>query len=120
MANKRAFKKYAEALGATICEEMMMVYYNVEGADQDKIAKAIEKVLGTTSAAKSNANITFDKGVRAFENYKEYSEAKKSFFRAMFNKISVDFSQQIDEALKLFNSAVPAAAKESNKAAATE
>lgn len=115
MGNKREFKKYAEALGASICEEMMFVYYNVEGADQDKIAKALEKVLGATAVAKSNANITFDKGVRAFESYKEYSEAKHNFFRAMFNKISVDFSAEIDEALKLFNSAVPEKVKESNK-----
>lgn len=120
MANKREFKKYAEAVGASACDAMMVNYYNVEGVDKEAIAKAIEKVLGAVGAACSNANITFDKGVKAFPDLKTYSAEKKAFFKKLFEKISFDFTAEIDEALKLFNAAIPQAIKDANKKAVAE
>ncbi len=117
MANKRVFKKYVEALGASICDEMMISYYNVEGIDKDKVSAAIAKVLGAIGAATSQANVFFDKGVRAFESNQEYSKAKRAFFRQLFSKISSDFSQEIDEALKEFNAAIPEKARLQQKEA---
>lgn len=117
MANKREFKKYTEALGAALCDEMMISYYNVEGIDKEKVSNAIAKVLGAIGMATSNSNIFFDKGAKAFENKKEYSKARKEFFKKLFDKINSDFTGTIDEALKEFNSAIPAAVKEENKKA---
>ena len=117
MANKREFKKYADALGSSACEQMVYVYDTVENVDKDKVAKAVEKVLCAVAAAKANADVTFDKGVKAFENLAEYSKAKKDFYRQLFTKINEDFHSQIDEALKLFNEAVPEEQKQANKAA---
>ena len=117
MANKRDFKKYVEALGSSACESMVDVYDNVENVDKDGIAKAIEKVLCAVAAAKSNADVTFDRGVKAFANLGEYSKAKKEFYRQLFTKVNEDFFSQIDEALKLFNESVPEEKKEENKAA---
>ena len=115
MANKREFKKYADAVGASIIDEMISSYYNDEGADRDKIAQAIEKVLGAVGSAKCNANITFDRGFKSFENAAEYSKAKKAFYVALFDKIDTEFDETINEALKLFNEALPASVKASNK-----
>lgn len=115
MANKREFKKYVEALGASACETMMFTYYNVDGSNRDEIAKAIEKVLGAIGAAQSNANITFDKGVKAFPSIEEYSREKKNFYKKLFVKINSDFDKEIEEALKVFNAAIPADVKESQK-----
>lgn len=117
MANKRDFKKYAEALGSSACEQMVYVYDSVENVDKDKVAEAIEKVLCAVAAAKANADVTFDKGVKAFANLKEYSVAKKNFYRQLFSKINDDFYAQIDEALKIFNQAVPEEVKKENKEA---
>lgn len=118
MANKREFKKYVEAVGASACQAMMSTYYNVEGADKKAITKAIEQVLGAVGAAQAHANIYFDKGHKAFENMREYSKAKKEFFVKLFDKINDDFNSEIDAALKTFNAAIPAAAKEAQKQAA--
>jgi len=115
MANKREFKKYADALGASIIDEMISAYYNVEGADRDKIAHAMETVLGAIGKAKNNANITFDKGVSAFGGIEEYAKAKKVFFRSLFDKIETEFSEEVNAALKLFNAALPAEEKARNK-----
>lgn len=115
--NKQEFKKAVEAIGASICNEMMTVYYNEEGVDQDKISQAVAKVLGATGAAKSNANIFFDKGHKAFADEKEYKKAKSDFFKKLFKRIHEDFNAEISAALKLFNDAVPAAVKEANKQA---
>ncbi len=45
MANKREFKKYVDAIGASVIDEMIAAYYNVEKSDKDKIAEAMQKVL---------------------------------------------------------------------------
>lgn len=115
MANKREFKKYVDALGASVIDEMVSAFYNVKGADKDKISKAIEMTLGAIGKAKNNANVFFDKGTRAFDSVEEYSKAKKDFFRSLFNKIETEFSDDVNAALKLFNEALPEDEKARNK-----
>lgn len=117
MPNKREFKKYADALGASVIEEMMVAYYNVEGADRNAIADAVGKVLAAIEDAKDKSNIYFDRGVKAFADHKEYSKAKREFFRALFNKIENEFGEQIDAALKEFNAALPESYKTAQKEA---
>lgn len=115
MPNKREFKKYADAMGASIIDEMISAYYNVEGVDRDKIAEAMEKVLAAIGKAKNNANIFFDRGAKAFADRKEYGVARHKFFRALFDKINTEFSEEVNESLKLFNAALPAEEKARNK-----
>lgn len=117
MANKREFKKYVEAVGASACDAMMATYYNVEGADKEAIEKAIVKVLGAVGEAKVNSNVAFDKGVKAFENQSDYSKAKGEFFNKLFDKINGDFAKNIDDALKIFNATIPQAVKDEYKKA---
>jgi len=120
MANKREFKKYVDALAASLCDEMMYSYYTVEGADKDAIAKSIENVLVASEKARMNSNVFFDRGVRAFESEEAYLKTKKEFFKSLFKKIAKEFSDEIDAALKNFNGALPADEKARNKAAAAE
>lgn len=115
MANKREFKKYVVAVGASACDEMMLAFYNVEGIDKNAVSNAVEKVLGATAAACSNANVFFDKGAKAFSDRKEYSKAKKEFFVKLFEKINSDFTKELDDAVKIFNAAIPENVKEQNK-----
>ena len=116
MANKRDFKKYVESVGAAICDEMMIAFYNVEGIDQEKTQESIAKVLGAVGKATSNSNVFFDKGQKAFDNPKEYNRAKEAFFKQLFKKINEDFAREINEALKEFNAAIPAEVKAQMKA----
>lgn len=116
--NKQQFKKAAEEVGASMCNEMMSVYYNVEGVDREKISMAVAKVLGATGAAKANANRFFDRGVKGFASIEEYKQAKGEFFKKLFEKIRKDFNEEISAALKLFNEAVPQSVKDANKVTA--
>lgn len=115
MANKREFKKFATALGANVCEDIMINYYSIEGIDRKMAEESVGKVLAAVENATSRANVFFDKGARAFEDRKEYSRAKRAFFKDLFEKINKDFISEIDEALKMFNSSVPAEVKAHNK-----
>lgn len=115
MGNKREFKKYVDALGASVIDEMVSSYYNEEGADKDKITEAIQQVLGAVGAAKSHANIFFDRGAKGFESLQAYAKAKKEFFVALFDKIQTEFDEEIKAALKTFNDALPASVKAHNK-----
>ena len=115
--NKREFKKYVESLGDSACASMAEVYDTVENIDKAKVADAVEKVISAVAAAKSNADVVFDKGVKAFDNLKEYSKAKKTFYKQLFKKITDDFYNELEEAVKEFNSAVPEEVKNQNKEA---
>ena len=118
MANKREFKKYADALGASVIDEMISAYYNVKDVDREKVAKSMEMVLGAIGKAKNNANVTFDKGVKAFPDLKAYSVAKKNFFKSLFDKIETESGEEVNQALHIFNSALPEEEKSRNKEAA--
>lgn len=118
MANKREFKKYVAAVGASACNDIMESYYIVEGINKDTVSKAVELVLAATAAARANSNVFFDKGPKAFSDRKEYSKAKEVFFKKLFEKINADFTAQLDEAVKVFNSAIPQEVKDQNKVVA--
>lgn len=115
MANKRNFKKYVDALGAAVVDEIVTSYYNVPGADKEKLSEALGVVLGAVGKAKNNSNIYFDRGRRSYENKKEYSVARKNFFVSLFDKIDTEFDEEIEAALKLLNAALPADEKARNK-----
>ncbi len=117
MANKRDFKKSIDAICGAICNEMMVAYYNIEGADKNAIASSIEKVLGAVVKAKNNSNVFFDKGVKAFADNTEYTKAKNSFFKALFTKIHMEFGEEINQAVTSFNKAIPENVKKANKEA---
>lgn len=114
MKSKREFKKYVDYVGGTVSEEMMIAYHNIKGIDRKAVENAIGKVLGACGAAKSKANIFFDRGPKSFDNMGEYAKEKKAFFRALFKRLNADFTNEINEALKIFNAAVPAEAKAAN------
>lgn len=120
MANKREIKKYAEALGASICESMMVAYYNVDNINKESVEEAIAKVLGAVGAAKCNANKFFGKGSKEFADKKEYLEAKRAFFKELFAKVITDYNAEIDAAMKIFNGAIPESVKATNKELAAE
>lgn len=117
MANKREFKKSIDAIGGAVCNEMMIAYYNVEGADKNAISASIEKVLAAVVKAKDNANVFFDKGVKAFADKAEYTKSKAAFFKALFSKIHTEFGEELNIAVKEFNKAIPADVKKTNKEA---
>lgn len=120
MPNKREFKKYVDALGASIVEEMMISYYNVEGADRNKIADAVGKVIDAIENAKNMANIPLYRGKRSFASEKEYAKEKRDYFRALFGKITSEFGAVVNSAMKDFNSALPVAYKQAQKEAVAQ
>lgn len=118
MASKRDFKKSVDAVGAAVVDELVAAYYNIKCVDKDKIANSMELALGALAKAKNNSNIFFDRGAGAFADKKEYAKAKKAFFKALFLKINTEFSEELNEAMKALNEALPAEVKASNKALA--
>lgn len=119
MPNKREFKKYVDALGASVVEEMMIAYSSVKDADKEKIGMAVGKVITAIEDAKNKANVYFDRGHKSFGgDLKAYSKGKKEFFRSLFNKIESEFGEEINGALKDFNAALPESFKKAQKEAA--
>lgn len=115
MANKREFKKYVDAVGASIVEEMMIAYYNVKGADKKTIGESVGMILDAIEESKNNSNIYFDRGPKAFSDHKEYVVAKKNFFKALFKKIENDYNTAVENAVKKFNEALPEEYKKAQK-----
>ncbi|MDE7381626.1 MAG: hypothetical protein K2N03_05810 [Muribaculaceae bacterium] len=115
MASKREFKKNVDRLGSDIIENMMVAWYNAEGADKKGIADAMGTLLKGIEAARNNSNLFFDRGAKAFPNRREYGKAKEVFFKKLFTKIIADLNTSVSDSLKQFNAALPKEVKEANK-----
>lgn len=115
MPNKREFKKFVDALGASVVEEMMIAYYNAKGVDKQALSRAVGTVLDAIDDAKNKANVYFDRGAKSFDDAKEYSREKRKFFKALFHKIASEFNEEVQGAIKTFNAALPAEVKEAQK-----
>lgn len=118
MANKREFKKYVNVVSTSLVEDMMSVYYSINGVDPEKIDDAIISVLKAGESAIMKTNVKFDKTAGGFENRHLYDAAKKSFYAELYKKISKEFSEAINEAIKKFNAAVPQEVRNQLKTAA--
>ncbi len=120
MANKREFKKAVNEIGGVLTEEMLYAFVNVEKADKEAISQSIGMVMDAVENATKHANVFFDKGVKAFENKREYSKEKAEFFQLLFNKINKEFDESINAALAKFNAALPQEVKDGLKASVAE
>lgn len=107
MASKREFKKSVEALTSALVDEMMASYYNEEAADREKITSAITKVISAMQNAKLESNKLFNKGMKDFENVKEYNKAKATFSKTKFDKAIDNFNNTLGDALKDYNDGMP-------------
>lgn len=114
MANKRAFKKYISTVCASLCEYMMDVCTFVPGVDEEEINKAVITVLTAGEAAVIKTNVKFDKSPKAF-SAGGYAKARRQFFKTVYAKACKEFKDSVDNAVKMFNAAVPAEVKEQNK-----
>lgn len=115
MANKRDFKKCITALVNNICQDMMLAYYNIDGADCEQIDAAIIDVLSAGEVALLKSNVKFDKTSKAFTSGKEYHTEKMRFNKSLYHHIYNEFNLAIGEALKKFNAAIPQEVKDNNK-----
>lgn len=118
MANKRDFKKYTDAVGAMLVEEMLYAYSTIEKADKEAISAAVGQVLQAVEDARHHSNIYFDRGQKSFDDNKQYAAEKHRFFKALFNKVENEFNASVDEAIKKFNSAIPEEVKKALKESA--
>lgn len=118
MANKRLFKKFAASLGAAVAEEIMINYYCNEGIDREVSERCVRTVLGAVNNALAQANATFGKRVKDFDDRKAYNAAKKQFTKELFRGINANIVNAINQSLKEFNAVVPQSIKDRNKEAA--
>ena len=107
MANKREFKKSVEALSSALVDEMMASYYNVAGADREKISQAITKIVAAMGKAKLDAAKLFGKSEKEFEHIKAYNKAKSEFTKEKYDEAIAGYNDALGEALNLYNEAMP-------------
>lgn len=107
MANKREFKKSVEALSSALVDEMMVSFYNVKDADQEKISNAISAIVEAMGKAVKTSNALFHKGVKEFENIEAYNKAKTDFTKEKYHKAIEEYNDALTEALKVYNEAMP-------------
>lgn len=115
MASKRDLKKTitnicGDLAGACIISETYM------GADSDKMLQLVVAFAELQEKCVKNVTTAFDHTPADFDNNKAYRKARKAYYRAAYGKLLTDFNARVDELLKQLNSAIPAEAKQNNKA----
>lgn len=120
MANKREFKKQTHALTAAVVNDMMMTSFISDKVDKEAVDNAIIKLLAASEAAIVKVNVKFDKTLKAFDSEKEYKKAKRSFYKALYDKAGDEFVEKLKESMADFNSCFPSEVKDSLKADAAK
>jgi hypothetical protein len=103
--NKREYKKAVTMLGSSVCVEIFNISCTTPGIDKNATDAAISQVWNAMIEANKGANISFGKGVKKFADHQTFRKERSKYYKALFQKLSSDFSAQIDEALKVVNKA---------------
>lgn len=107
MANNREFKKSIEALSSALVSEIMASLYNEKEADTLKLNEAIDKIAKAMVRAKQHTGKVFDKGLKDFNNLKEYNLAKAKFTKEKYKEAIAKYNEGLGEALKAYNEGMP-------------
>ena len=107
MASKRDFKKSVDALSSAIVNEMMASYYNVKEADRAKISQAISTIAGAMGKARKDSNKLFKKGMKEFENFQAYNQAKAQHTKEKYKEAVAKYNEALADALKVYNEGMP-------------
>lgn len=98
-----------------MAESMMLIAYNNEGVDLDKVDEAVARLLAGANSVIDRSNTFFGRKFRDFESREARDAERKAFFADLFRGLKADFTSEMNEALKIFNSALPESLREQNK-----
>jgi len=116
MANKRRFKKNVEELSQSICAQLLVIQSRNGEVPSDVTARNINRILNASKEAKNKSNhFLHDEGKKGMD-MKERLASRKKFFKNLFDEIKVEYSKELDGALRDFNENLPESVKRSNKA----
>lgn len=112
MADKQEFKKFINKVSDGIISDMAYAAMSLDGVDTDIADEAIIEIMKAGGDAIMKSNVKFDKTPKAFANLHEYRVERNKFFSSLYKKITKEYGDKVQDALKKFNAAVPAPAKE--------
>lgn len=118
MTNKRQLKKYFTNVCGALATECIMAAEYVDGIDVDAMDRIILQVAGLQDHAVSRVSIAFDKTPADFENGREYTAARHTYYAEAFKALIMEFEEAVAAIIKQMNALLPAAQREANKSAA--
>ncbi len=116
MTNKRQLKKNIRYVCGDIAAELLVARAMYPEFDDVRVNKIINDIADLQETSVQRVTFSFDKMPRDFENMGAYNKARSEYNRKAYKKLAEDFRKGVEAIVKEMNEALPASAKEANKA----
>ena len=106
-ANKRLLKKEIHRICGALAGECVLAKIAIPGIDREKLNEIIYQLADLQASALRLVSVEFPRTPRSFDNRKEYTAARRAYFKASFAKLREHFNARVQEILKEMNATVP-------------
>lgn len=115
MANKRQLKKFIRNFCGAAAAEILLARAAFPQMDRKKVYDIVKEIASLQSAALNCVTLTFPQSPDAFENSRQYSKARKAYFREAYSKLIEGFDAKMTDIVKKMNEALPEEARKEIK-----
>lgn len=116
MSSIRKFKKQVRYACGDLAAETLVAAHTIAGFSREAAHALINRIAALQTDTLSKSNFSFDKVRRDFANEVEYRKARRHYYRTAFATLHNNFEAAVKDIVKDMNAALPADAKEANKA----
>ena len=115
-ANRRLLKKEIHRICGALAGECVIAKLVIPGADTEKLNGIIYQLAELQESALKLVSVDFPQTCSSFASKKEYTDARRAYYKASFAKLREHFNSRVQEILKEMNATVKASTPEERKA----
>ena len=116
-ANRRLLKKEIHRICGALAGECVLAKIAIPGIDREKLNELIYQLAELQESALSLVSVDFPRTPKSYASKKEYTAARRAYYKASFAKLREHFNTRVQEILKEMNATVPdASTPEARKA----
>lgn len=106
-ANKRLLKKEIHRICGALAGECVIAKIAIPGIDREKLNEIIYQLADLQVSALRLVSVDFPGTPKSFATKKEYTDARRAYYKASFAKLKEHFNARIQEILREMNATVP-------------
>lgn len=114
--NKRVLKKEIRRICGSLAGECVVAKLTIPGVNPEAFNKIIYHLADLQQSAIRLISVDFPQSPKDFANNGEYLKARRDYYKKSFGTLKANFNKRVAELVKEMNAALPAEAKEANKA----
>lgn len=115
MANKRQLKKFIRNFCGSAAAEILLAYGAFPTMERKKVYDIVREIAALQASSLNRVSVSFDKTPDAFDSPRQYSKARRDYYRKAYGKLIKDFDTKMIDIVKEMNEALPEEARQEIK-----